>query len=123
MNTLSEYATGEFEKFVQNKQLQKQLNDVIAFYQLSNIDEVIQLYLDMFLLQVEIAKLDPHDIELLRLEIRHVRSVPINKRNMTSEVCDQVYGGIKMLDGWTDADFDKRIREGRATKRLAEMEK
>lgn len=120
MNTLSEYAKTELEKFVQNKQLQEQLSDVIVFYQLTNTDDIVKLCLDMFLLQVEISKLEPFDLELLKMEIRHIRSTPIDRRDRYT--LEEVYGDIKMLDKWSDSDFDKRIREGRATKRFGEYE-
>jgi hypothetical protein len=119
MNTLSKYAEEEFAKFVQNKHLQEQLSDLIGYRRLYDIDEICKICLDMFLTQIEISKLDPYDMDLLKLEIRHIRSIPINDRKMTSEICDQIYGGIKMLDEWSNLDFYTRIREGRETKRLS----
>ena len=47
MNVLSEYANEEFDKFIRNKRLQESLNDLIVFYQLSSIDEIVKLCLDI----------------------------------------------------------------------------
>ena len=71
---LSTYAREKFIKFLKNKKTQVTINDMIICMNISSMDSIMNLYLTMFLATIEIDKLDKTDIDVLKNEIKNVRS-------------------------------------------------
>lgn len=78
MNKLSKYAETNFINFLKNKTIQETINNIVIFKNIASIDEIVDICLTMFLSTIEINKLNGTDLELLKNEIKKVRSVELN---------------------------------------------
>lgn len=76
-NKLSTYADEKFVKFLKNKNIQNTINDMIVWLNVVSDDDILQIYLTMFLSTVEVDKLAKHDLELLKQQIAEIRAAKI----------------------------------------------
>lgn len=76
-NQLSTYAETKFTEFLKNKNIQNTINDMIVWLNVVSDDDILQIYLTMFLTTVEVSKLTKHDLELLKKQILEIRSVEL----------------------------------------------
>jgi transcription termination factor NusB len=74
---LSQYAEEQFVKFLQNEKLQTSINDMVVFMNVTDLDEVIEVCLTMFLANVDVSKLHLNDLNALRMEIHKIRNMKI----------------------------------------------
>ena len=92
-NQLSQYAEEQFVKFLKNKTLQTSINDMVVYMNMMDIDDVIDVCMAMFLTNVDISKLHPNDLNILKSEIRNIRSVkpqyPIYYADVIPEPTDE----------------------------------
>lgn len=77
MNKLSTYAHKKFLEFLKNKETQNIINDMIVWSNVTSDDDILQIYLTMFLSTVEVTKLAKHDLELFKKRILEIRSVEL----------------------------------------------
>ncbi len=102
---LSQYAEEQLVKFLQNKQLQYSINDMVAWMNMTDLDEVVNVCITMFLANIDILKLHPNDLAILKSEIRRIREVkphyPIN-----TEVIPEP------TDDFITSKFEERLKAG-----------
>ena len=87
---LSQYAEEQFVKFLQNKTLQASIGDMMVFMNITNLDEVVEVCLTMFLANVDVTRLHPSDLNILKSELRSIRAMNINVKYDGDSVPDKV---------------------------------
>lgn len=91
-NKLSTYADEKFIEFLKNKEIQNTIGDMIVWLNVVSDDDILQIYLTMFLATVNVNKLGKHDLELLKKQISEIRSVeltyPIIQQNNIPTMTD-----------------------------------
>src|ERR1035437_8723244 len=94
-NQLSQYAEEQFVKFLKNKAIQTSIGDMIVYMNIMNFDDVIEVCITMFLANVDVSKLHPDDLEILKYTIRNIRSMDIQYPLNTDVYPEPTYDFIK----------------------------
>lgn len=71
---LSVYASKKFVEFLKNKNTQNAIDDMIVWLNITSDEDIIQIYLTMFLAAVEFNKLSSNDLKLLKKQLSSIRS-------------------------------------------------
>ena len=103
---LSQYAEEQLVKFLQNKQLQCSINDMVVYMNMSNLDEIIDLCMTMFLANIDISKLHPNDLAILKSEICKIRKV----KPQYPPIVDDIYPDP--TDDFIKSKFKERVDAG-----------
>jgi len=103
---LSQYAEEQLVKFLQNKQLQHSINDMVVYMNMSNLDEIVEVCMTMFLANIDISKLHPDDLDGLKLEIRKIRKV----KPKYPPIADDIYPDP--TDDFIKSKFKERVYAG-----------
>ena len=74
---LSPYAEKCLVSFLDDVRLQAQITEMAAWHMVSNIDDLVELCLTMFMANVDAARLDPNDLSILKSKLRDIRSMDI----------------------------------------------
>ena len=74
---LSPYAEKCLVMFLDDIRLQAQITEMAAWHMVSNIDDLVELCLTMFMVNVDAARLAPDDLDILKSKLREVRSMDI----------------------------------------------
>jgi uncharacterized protein YciU (UPF0263 family) len=120
MNTLSPYANEEFNKFCSNKELQTQISDIMCLHEGVDIDEAVELAFNIFTLNIEFNKLEPQDLEILRLKIKEIRDNPIVDTRTPQERENEIFGKVDIKPA-IEHKISKINDNSEATKALKEM--
>ena len=120
MNTLSPYANEEFNKFCSNKELQTQISDIMCLHEGVDIDEAVELVFNIFTLNIEFNKLEPQDLEILRLKIKEIRDNPIVDTRTPQERENEIFGKVDIKPA-IEHKISKIKDDSEATKELKEM--
>lgn len=92
---LSQYAEEQFIRFLQNEKLQTSIGDMMVFMNVTTLDEVVEVCLTMFLANVNVSKLHPNDLSILKSELRNIRTMDIHTNYDGDSVPDKVRDGMR----------------------------
>ena len=84
---LSNYGEEQLVRFLQDEKLQNNINDMAVFMNTSTINDIVEVCITMFLANVDINRLHPDDLNILRSELRDIRatgSLQVHRRSRQS---------------------------------------